>query len=413
MNITRIIYTALNTPGFNDRMGIPLNLISGPAAAKTSKVGQLCKKADYDLTTILTALMDPTDAQGLPVPTQDGDHVSTRYAAPAWARALETGKVSRPHVVFLDEISNASGAVQAAFLRVVFEGVVGEIELDPDVRFILAMNPPEQSPNGYPLAPPFANRLCHVECPDPDVSAWGAYMLTQAGTDPAEVARLTGGEGTNEIDTVKVKTSDEVRAEWPGQFQRAMTLVFRFIQTRPDTMRDQPEVHDPRSGHAWASPRTWEMTSRLLAGSWIHGCTGGERLIMAKGCVGEALGSEFMEFALKQDLPDAAEVLKDPANYPIDFNRPDIVVQIVKSVSRHVAPVPAKNRETGENQLVEAKAAVKTEHVDALWTILERVGQVAPHIAMKYYGHLKQVKAYNATGRRLGAEWAAQIKGDA
>src|SRR5207248_8810483 len=45
-------------------------------------------------------------------------------------------------LLFLDELTTAPPAVQAAMLRVVLERVVGDVTLPPAVRVVAAANPP-------------------------------------------------------------------------------------------------------------------------------------------------------------------------------------------------------------------------------------------------------------------------------
>ena len=65
-------------------------------------------------------------------------------------------------LLFLDELSTAPPAVQAALLRVVLERIVGDLTLPTDVAVVAAANPPEQAADGWDLSAPLANRLCHL-----------------------------------------------------------------------------------------------------------------------------------------------------------------------------------------------------------------------------------------------------------
>src|SRR5262249_29844746 len=66
-----------------------------------------------------------------------------------WARRLtETGY----GLLFLDELTTAPPAVQAAMLRVVLERAVGDVELPAAVRVVAAANPAGQAADGWELA---------------------------------------------------------------------------------------------------------------------------------------------------------------------------------------------------------------------------------------------------------------------
>ena len=55
-------------------------------------------------------------------------------------------------LLFLDELSTAPPAVQAALLRVVLERVVGDLTLPDEVAVVAAANPPDQAADGWDLS---------------------------------------------------------------------------------------------------------------------------------------------------------------------------------------------------------------------------------------------------------------------
>src|SRR5262245_62386462 len=105
---------------------------------------------------VIASIREPSDFAGLPVVVADG---GVRFAPPRWARRLHGAGRG---VLFLDEISTAPPAVQAALLRVVLERVVGDLELPAAVAVVAAANPPEAGGRrlgplgtaGQPLLPP-------------------------------------------------------------------------------------------------------------------------------------------------------------------------------------------------------------------------------------------------------------------
>ena len=126
-----------------------------PGAGKTSVVRSLAGSWDLPCEVVVASIHDPTDFSGLPV--VDGGHVS--LAPPAWARRLaDAGR----GLLFLDELTTAPPAVQAALLRVVLERTVGDLVLPDAVRIVAAANPPDQAADGWDLAAPLANRFCHL-----------------------------------------------------------------------------------------------------------------------------------------------------------------------------------------------------------------------------------------------------------
>ena len=81
-------------------------------------------------------------------------------APPDWAvRLVRAGR----GLLFLDELSTAPPAVQAALLRVVLERRVGALQLPAGaVRIVAAANPRVGAADGWELSPPLANRFVHL-----------------------------------------------------------------------------------------------------------------------------------------------------------------------------------------------------------------------------------------------------------
>ena len=63
-------------------------------------------------------------------------------------------------ILFLDQLSTAPPAVQAALLRVALERTVCDLELPAGVAVVAAANPPEQAASGWDLSRPLASRAC-------------------------------------------------------------------------------------------------------------------------------------------------------------------------------------------------------------------------------------------------------------
>ena len=78
---------------------------------------------------------------GLPVIRDE----ETRFAPPQWARRLAAAGSG---LLFLDELTTAPPAVQAAMLRVVLERAVGDLALPREIRIVAAANPPGIAADG-------------------------------------------------------------------------------------------------------------------------------------------------------------------------------------------------------------------------------------------------------------------------
>src|SRR5579864_8642830 len=182
---------------------VPVLLWGGPGTGKSSAVRDLACAMNWPCEVVIASIREPSDFAGLPVVTNG--HV--RFAPPHWATRLAAAGQG---ILFLDEISTAPPAVQAALLRVVLERVVGDLELPTDVAVVAAANPPEQASDGWDLTAPLANRFCHID--------WNADAATfaqgiAAGWPTPPVRQLT--------------------ADWAKRQSSVRGLVGAFVHARP------------------------------------------------------------------------------------------------------------------------------------------------------------------------------------
>ena len=213
---------------------IPVLLWGPPGAGKSSAVESMCQSIDATYEVVIASIREPSDFSGLPVVTENG----VEFAPPRWAKRLSDAGGG---VLFLDEISTAPPAVQAALLRVVLERVVGDLTLPDDLAIVAAANPPDQAADGWDLSAPLANRFCHLD--------WRV--------DPMTVATgLVAGFPTPYIPLLP--------SDWQSQIPITAGQVAGFLSVR-QSLVIQPPAERALAGRAWPSPRTWEMLSRLLA----------------------------------------------------------------------------------------------------------------------------------------------------
>ena len=250
--------------------------------------GQLARGLDLPLETVIASVHEPSDFAGLPIVGPDPAAHGIAMAPPDWAVRLHR---SGQGLLFLDEISSAPPAVQAALLRVVLERHVGSMALPDSVRIVAAANPPGSAADGWQLAPPLANRFVHL--------AWTH--------DPDVVVRGLGGTWPR----ISLPQLDPARLE--GSVERARAAVCAFLTVRPDYAHRMPKTAAGRAG-AWPSPRTWEMALRLMAFGYAADADTEAVAIAVRGVVGDGAGLEFLAFLERRDLPDPEAVLADPEN---------------------------------------------------------------------------------------------------
>src|SRR5690349_1846989 len=139
---------------------LPVLLWGEPGIGKTAALTQLAESLDLPLTTVIASVHEPSDFSGLPVVGDDPAEQGVPMAPPDWAvRLVRTGR----GLLFLDELSTAPPAVQAALLRLVLERRVGALTLPPGVRIVAAANPRGSAADGWDLSAPLANRFVHLQ----------------------------------------------------------------------------------------------------------------------------------------------------------------------------------------------------------------------------------------------------------
>jgi hypothetical protein len=310
---------------------VPVLLWGAPGTGKTSVIRAVAGAAGLPCETVIASIREPSDFAGLPIVVGQG----VRFAPPAWAQRLAAAGRG---LLFLDELSTAPPAVQAALLRVVLERVVGDLELPADVAVVAAANPPEQAADGWDLSAPLANRLCHLAWDvNPRVVADGL-----AGGWPApQVPELAGG--------------------WEAEEVLARGLVGAFLRARP-ALACAPPADPSSAGRGWPSPRTWEMAARLWAAAGAAGAGDEARSVLVRGSVGDGAGAEFLTWLLEMDLPDPEEVLADPGA----FRLPDRADRAYAALAAITSAVTAQST---------------PERWAAGWRVLGTAAATAPDVA--------------------------------
>lgn len=139
---------------------LPVLLWGEPGIGKTAALTQLAAALDLPLTTVIASVHEPSDFSGLPIVGDDPAEQGVPMAPPDWAvRLVRAGR----GLLFLDELSTAPPAVQAALLRLVLERRIGALQLPPGVRIVAAANPRASAADGWELSPPLANRFVHLQ----------------------------------------------------------------------------------------------------------------------------------------------------------------------------------------------------------------------------------------------------------
>jgi hypothetical protein len=312
--------------------GVPVLLWGSPGTGKTSVVRALGASLGWPVEVVVGSIREPTDFSGLPVVADGG----VWLAPPSWAKRLADAEHG---LLFLDELTTAPPAVQAAMLRIVLERVVGDLALPAGVRVVAAANPPEQAADGWELSPPLANRMVHLD--------WVVDAATVADglaigfPPPPAPGRHTRPD--------------------PVRLATARATVAAFLKVRPTLLLQVPATAT-LAGRGWPSPRSWEMVATLLGMCETAGADEDVRAALVTGAVGEGAGIEFLSWLANADLPDPEAVLADPDSFELP-ERSDRAFAVLTAV-----------------------ASVAISHGDpeswaAAWRVLAKATSAAPDVA--------------------------------
>jgi hypothetical protein len=344
---------------------LPVLLWGEPGIGKTAALNQLADALDLPLTTVIASVHEPSDFSGLPVVGDDPAVQGVPMAPPDWAvRLVQVGR----GLLFLDELSTAPPAVQAALLRLVLERRIGALRLPAGVRIVAAANPRSSAADGWELSAPLANRFVHLHWThDHEVVVRGL-----GGTWPrASLPRL---------DPAKLRDAVVF----------ARRAVCGLLTARPGLVHQLPK-NETRRGGAWPSPRSWEMTLRLIAFATAAGTSREVLSMLVRGAVGDGPGLELLASLDRMDLPDPETLLADPAAAVLP-ERGDLRQAVLDGVVQAVRNRPERSRwnaawallvaalETGAPDLVVVPATTLASLRREDWEIpasIERLAGVA------------------------------------
>ncbi|MFI7708284.1 AAA family ATPase [Nonomuraea sp. NPDC049480] len=346
---------------------LPVLLWGEPGIGKTAALKQLAAALDLPLTTVIASVHEPSDFSGLPVVGDDPAAQGVPMAPPDWAvRLARAGR----GLLFLDELSTAPPAVQAALLRLVLERRVGALRLPAGVRIVAAANPRSSAADGWELSPPLANRFVHLQwMHDHEVVVRGL-----GGTWPrASLPRLD-----------------------PERLSEAVTFARRavcgLLAARPALVHRLPS-NEARRGGPWPSPRSWEMALCLTAFATAANTPKDVLSMLVRGTVGDGPGLELLAAMDRMDLPDPEALLADPSAADLP-ERGDLRQAVLDGVVEAVRRRPDKARwdaawallvralETGAPDLVVVPASTLAALRRADWDVPASIEQLAGAVSL-------------------------------
>lgn len=307
---------------------VPVVLVGSSGVGKSSVVRDLSHAMGFEHFYALfpSHIADPTDVTGLMRLSDSPPR--TVYYPPAYL--LPFLEPDADGVLFIDELNTGTRALSAILLALLLDGRVGPHQMGAGVRRVGAMNPPDIAAFGHTLAPSVRSRLCFIN-----------WAVTLDDVEAYTWARMSGAAASERVGGLL-----SVPDDWRKHLPEALGEVFAFIRST-GRLEDAELARGGDSGYP--TPRTWvdyfavlyalAMSIRDQIANRDY-----DALVatLVSGCVGEAVGGEFMYWRNALDLPDPADVLANPDIWQPDADRMDVAHAVVSAVVGLVSGNPTR-----------------------------------------------------------------------
>lgn len=243
---------------------MPVLVTGAPGIGKSDIVAQAAEDAGADLILSHPAVADPTDAKGLPWVVKDGkDTHATFLPFGELRRALSATKRT---VWFLDDLGQASPAVQASYMQLLLARRVNGHRLSDEVTFIAATNRRTDRAAVSGILEPVKSRFGTIVELQPDVDDWCRWAIDR---------------------------------DIPPE-------IIAYIRFQPDNLSKFAASADISN---CPIPRTWSHVARILG----LGLPPGIQHAAIAGAIGDGAATEFTAFLrLYAELPSVDQILIDP-----------------------------------------------------------------------------------------------------
>ena len=244
---------------------LPVLITGAPGIGKSDLVDQSARAAGAEMILSHPAVSDPTDAKGLPWVVNGA---ATFLPFGELQRAITA---DRPTVWFLDDLGQATPAVQASFMQLLLARRVNGHAISDHVTFIAATNRRTDRAGVSGILEPVKSRFASIVELVPDVDAWCTWALDH-----------------------------DVPPE-----------LIAFLRFKPDLLCAFTASNDLVNSPV---PRTWAHAAKILA----LGLPAGVQHAALAGAVGDAAATELLAFLrLYAQLPNIDQILLTPTTAPI------------------------------------------------------------------------------------------------
>lgn len=345
MTITQnILKASLFTPGSRG-WGLPMLFWGDPGIGKSDMIEELGASFGMHVEVLSPGERGEGAFGVTPVPIKSKSDLESwvmSYPKPSWTDSFEDSDDCG--IVFVDELTTAPPALQPALLGLVQARRIGSHYLGSRIRVIGAANPPAIAAGGWDLRPPVANRFGHAEWAKPSAEDWIDWLMTHDALAKPKL-KITPAR----------KEEDRVIEAWPVAYASAKGLVAGFIQRRPELLHKMPPKGDPTGSRAWPSHRSWDMATRALASSSVHGLSDMETDVFVQSFIGIGAMTEFAAYRAAADLPNPADLLDGKLRWEHEPERLDRTMAVFSACTALV---------------VNDQSDLKAKRVDAIWKLL-------------------------------------------
>ena len=240
-------------------INVPLMIWGSPGMGKSKIVAQTLDKHGYAMKDLRLSTMDTVDLRGFP--EKKGERTS-------WLKPSFFPEADQKTCIFVDEITQCSPEMQGAALQMIYDFAVGDHPFPKDTRIILAGN-----------------------------------RTTDRTGATAMISALK-----NRVISVTAETNYEDWIEFATQ-QNYWSSTIGYINFQPQHLN----TFDPsKEQDAFATPRSWEMVSKL------EHADNNLMYDLVSGLIGKEIAPAFIAFDRLTTQIDVEGILKDPltANLP-------------------------------------------------------------------------------------------------
>lgn len=212
------------------RSNTPVMIWGGPGEGKSGIVRDVVQRMEYDLQDFRLLMRDAVDVHGLPKMNEAG---RMSWALPE-EMPLASDNITKPHVMFLDELPAAPTNVQTVAYQMLHERAIDNVPLHENVRFVAAGNRERDGAVSNRMPTPLANRMAHfdVEADIKSFLEWGH----KKGLHPFILAHLENSPSDLRVSDTKEYTTNKAFRS-PRAWEYASDVMYEAM-TNSDTIDD-------------------------------------------------------------------------------------------------------------------------------------------------------------------------------